>query len=82
MTNLATKKGTIAYELTKHQDEIFGLINQGKSAEVKSLVLTVLDSSAISSKEKAAEAKAVLSKRNGNLFLSCLMTYMTGMKVS
>ena len=80
--DLQKTKGTIAYVLTEHRDELYGLINAGKIEECRARAIELLDDSSIIDKKAVAQAKDVLRKKYQNLFLSSLMTYMTGMKVS
>lgn len=84
MKNLSTKKGTIANVFTKHQEELFELINQNKFTELKSRVDALLSDKSLSNNPAILEAKEVFKKssKNPSLYYSILMTYMTGMKVS
>ena len=72
--------GTIAKHLTAHQDEIFACGNNVQLMRKK--VLELLDEPTLKDKKAVANAKDVLSKAHPSLFLSSLVTYMTGDKVS
>lgn len=80
--DLQQTKGTIAYVLTQHQDELYALINAGQIEQCRVRSIELLDDPSITDKNAVVNAKNVLKTSKINLFLSTLMTYMTGMKVS
>ena len=82
MKNLPTKKGTIAYILNQHMNEIFSLINANNISGARKLALELIKDKSISDKQAVITASEIFNKSNDNLFLSSLMSYMTGMKVS
>lgn len=80
MSDLSKKRGTIAHYLTKHQDEIYACGND--VYRMKQVVLDLLRKDEIQDNPETPEAIRILSSCKGALFLSTLVTYMTGMKVS
>lgn len=71
--------------LSAHQDELFALSASIHTFnQLKNRVNELLDSDELKGNASAADAKLVFQNcsRNFNLYLSTLMTYMTGMKVS
>ena len=82
MRDLSTKKGTIAYILNAHKDELFELISNNNIKGARNKAVELLNSSEISDKSAVITAKEIFTKSKDNLFLSSLMSYMTGMKDS
>ena len=71
--------------LEAHKDEIYSLCySRSQFSQLINKVDEILESSDLKGNESAVEAKGILNKcsRNYNLYLSTLMTYMTGIKVS
>lgn len=79
MSDLSKKRGTIANYLTKHQAEIYGCGSD--IYKMKQVVLDLLHKEEIQDNPETPEAIRILSSCKGSLFLSTLVTYMTGMKV-
>ena len=77
-----TIPGTIAYILDQHRNELFDLINKNKIAEARQRALMLIQDKSIKDKKAVITATTVFTKANNNLFLSTLMSYMTGMTVS
>lgn len=75
-------EGTIAKVLTDHKDELFELIGQGKIRQARDLAIKLMDDESLQKNSARLTAKNLFTKTPNNLFLSCLMTYMTGSKVS
>lgn len=70
---------------TAHRDEIFALcVNKTQFPQLMAKVNEILDSKELAGNDSVAEAKAILNgkKNQYNNYLSTLMTYMTGDKVS
>ena len=82
MTAIEKRKGTIAKVLTDHQSELYALLDEGNVKECRKKVIELLDDPSITDKAAVTTAKKVFSRPGDNLFLSCLVTYMSGMKVS
>lgn len=77
-----TKTYSICTILNNNQKEIFDLINSGKINETRQKCIELLDDPRITDKNAVHKAKDIFAKKNDNLFLSSLMTYMTCMTVS
>ena len=77
-----TIPGTIAYILDQNRNELFDLINKNKIAEARQKALMLIQDKRIKDKKAVITATTVFTKSNNNLFLSTLMSYMTGMTVS
>lgn len=77
-----TIPGTIAYILDQNRNELFDLINKNKIAEARQKALMLIQDKSIKDKKAVITATTVFTKANNNLFLSTLMSYMTGLKVS
>ena len=77
-----TIPGTIAYILDQNRNELFDLINKNKIAEARQKALMLIQDKSIKDKKAVITATNVFTKSNNNLFLSTLMSYMTGLKVS
>ena len=82
MTELHNRKGTIAYIFNKHQIELFDLINENNILGARQRALELLNDPTITDKNAVITAKNIFTRSKDNLFLSSLMSYMTGMKVS
>ena len=78
--NLTKYNGTIANHLTAHKDEIWACGNDIK--RMREVVTKLLDSPNLKDKKAVYEAKQIFAKAHDSLFLSSLVTYMTGEKVS
>lgn len=81
-TTLDARKGTIANVLMKHREELFDFLNNGDVKGCRKKALELLDDPTITDKAGVVTAKKVFSRPGDNLFMSCLMTYMSGLKVS
>ena len=81
-TTTKSKSCSIAKVLSEHQEELFGLINGGKIKECRKRAIELLDDPRLTDKAGIATAKKAFERPGDNLFMSCLMTYMTCMKVS
>lgn len=81
-TALEKRKGTIANVLTNHQAELYEFLDVGDIKSCRKRVIELLDDPSIKDKAAVATAKKVFTRPGDNLFLSCLVTYMSGMKVS
>lgn len=79
---IESRKGTIANVLTKHREELFEYLNNGDIRGCRKKALELLEDPTITDKAGVATAKKVFARPGDNLFLSCLVTYMSGMKVS
>ena len=77
-----TKNCTICTVLNNHKEELFNLINQGNIKETRKRCLEIINDPCITDKNAVGTARVVFNKPNDNLFLSCLMTYMTCSSVS
>lgn len=77
---LNEKKGTIAYYLTSHKDEIWSCGENIQKMKAKTLEL--LSREEIKNNPETPRAIKILSGCNGNKFLTVLVTYMTGLKVN
>lgn len=82
MTAIENRKGTIANVLTKHQSELYAFLDVGDVKGCRKKAIELLDDPSITDKKSVATAKKVFARPGDNLFLSCLVTYMSGMKVS
>lgn len=76
------RNGTIANVLTNHQAELYALLDEGDVRGCRKKVIELLDDPSITDKKGVATAKKVFARPGDNLFLSCLVTYMSGLKVS
>ena len=76
------RKGTIANVLTNHQAELYEFLDVGDVKNCRKRVIELLDDPSIKDKAAVITAKKVFARPGDNLFLSCLVTYMSGMKVS
>ena len=74
--------GTIAYILDQNRDDLFDLINQNRIKEARQKALTLIHDESIKDKQAVHIANQALSRPNDTLFLSVLMSYMTGLTVS
>ena len=81
-TALEKRKGTIANVLTNHQAELYKFLDVGDIKSCRKRVIELLDDPNIKDKAAVVTAKKVFTRPGDNLFLSCLVTYMSGMKVS
>ena len=79
---LEKRKGTIANVLTTHQSELYAFLDAGDIKGCRKKAIELLDDPSISDKKAVETAKKVFARPGDNLFLSCLVTYMSGMKVS
>ena len=78
--NLTRYNGTIANHLMSHKDEIWACGNDVK--KMREVVIKLLDAPTLKDKKAVFEAKEIFRKSHDSLFLSSLITYMTGEKVS
>lgn len=77
---LFNKEGTIAHHLCKHQTKIFSC---GEDiVKMKSVVLDLLQMEEIKHNPETKRAINIFYKLNGKHFLSTLVTYILGIKVS
>ena len=82
MKDLHTKRGTIAYTLNEHMTELFDLINANNIKGARKKAVQLITDANISDKQAVLTATDIFTNAKDNLFLSSLMSYMTGMKVS
>lgn len=82
MKDLHTKRGTIAYTLNQHMPELFDLINKNNIKGARKKAVQLITEANISDKQAVLTATDIFTNAKDNLFLSSLMSYMTGMKVS
>ena len=75
-TDLTKRRGTIANYLTKNCDKLWACGNNVK--KMRAVALQLLDSSTLTDKEAVEQAKHIFKTAKDNLFISCLITYMTG----
>lgn len=82
--NWTSNKGTLAYTLNSHQQQIFDLINKNKFQELKNLVNKILADKTLTKNPRTLQAQQELknASHNANYYYSVLMTFMTGVKVS
>ena len=80
--SIEQRKGTIAKVLTDNQAELYALLDKGDVKGCRAKAIEHLDDPSITDKKAVATAKKVFARRGDYLFLSCLVTYMSGMKVS
>lgn len=78
--NLQQVTGTIAHCLTSNKDKIWEC--GSNIHKMRAVVNDLLASEELQGNPEVANAVKILNKSKDNLFLSILMTYMTGMKVS
>lgn len=79
---IENRTGTIANVLNSHRDELYGYLNLGDVRGCRKRAVELLDDPSIKDKAAVATAKRVFARPGDNLFMSCLVTYMSGMKVS
>lgn len=79
MKDLTDRKGTIAAYLNRHRESIF--IHQDVDA-MKVEVLRLLSDEAIRDNPETQRAVEIITRCKRNHFLSTLVTYMTGIKVT
>lgn len=82
MKNLHTKRGTIAYILNQNKDILFDLINKNNIGGARTKAVELINDGSITDRSAVITATEIFTKSKDNLFLSSLMSYMTGMKVS
>lgn len=82
MKNLHTKRGTIAYILNQNKDILFDLINKNDLYGARTKAVELINDGSVSDRGAVITATEIFTKSKDNLFLSSLMSYMTGMKVS
>lgn len=75
-TDLSKRSGTIANHLTKNCDKLWACGNDVK--KMRAVALRLLDSPTLTDKEAVEQAKKIFNTAKDNLFISCLVTYMTG----
>lgn len=78
--DISKVNGTIAKHLCDHKDEIWAC--DPNINAMRSVALKLLDDPCLTDKEAVAQAKHIFKTAGNNLFLSCLLTYMTGVKVN
>lgn len=78
--NLTKYNGTIAKHLMSHKDEIWACGDNVR--QMREVVIKLLDEPTLKDKKAVFEAKEIFRKAHDSLFLSSLITYMTGDKVS
>lgn len=71
--------GTIAYELKKHQAELY---SASTPAEMKRKAIEIVKNGDIKSEKDRQDFILRMNKQNPNNMLSTLAAYMTGMTVS
>lgn len=76
------KSFIVCAALNARRDEIYAALNANNIALARSTALDCLEDPRITDIVAAEKAKKIFAARNTNNFLSCLMTYMTCMKVS
>lgn len=77
---LSNQKGTIAYHLTQNKDKLWACGNDVRA--MRKVALELLDDPSLTDKAAVMQAKKIFTTARDHMFLSCLMTYMTGDKVS
>jgi hypothetical protein len=82
MKDLHNKKGTIAYVLNEAKEELFTLINTNDIRGARNKAVEIINTGNVSDKKAVVTATMVFRESKDNLFLSSLMSYMTGLKVS
>lgn len=80
--SIELRTGTVANALFRHQYDIYNLLNAGKIKECRQRAIEVVSDPGIKDKEAAGKAKRIFETSSDNVFISSLVTYMTGMKVS
>lgn len=80
--DISERKGTIAYVFKQHLDELYECLDWYGVPEARKKVLQLLDDPSITDVEAVAQAKQIFATAKPHLFLSTLVTYMTGVKVS
>ena len=78
--DLTKQPGTIAYLFTTNSSKLWSCGND--LTKMKGVALELLDDKSLTDKQAVVKAKELLSKSNGSKFMSILVTYMTGQKVS
>ena len=78
--DLTTVKGTIAYLFTQNSDKLWSCGNDLN--KMKGVALNLLEDESLTDKQAVFKAKELLGKSSGSRFMSILVTYMTGQKVS
>lgn len=76
------KSFTVCAALNARHDEIYAALNTNNIAFARSTALDCLEDPRITDIVAVEKAKKIFATRNTNNFLSCLMTYMTCVKVS
>lgn len=76
------RNGTIANVLNKHQQELYAYLEVGDVKGCRKKALELLDDPSIKDRAAVTTAKKVFARPGDNLFMSCLVTYMSGVKVS
>ena len=72
--------GTIANHLTNNADKLWACGSNIR--KMRAVALSLLEDPKLTDKEAVAKAKHLFITTKDNLFMSCLVTYMTGMKVA
>ena len=78
--DITKRNGTIANHLMNHKGQLWACRDHVK--EMRRVALQLLDDPKLTDKEAVAQAKRIFTTAKDNLFISCLITYMTGEKVS
>ena len=77
---ITQRNGTIANHLIKNKDTLWACGDNVRA--MRQAALKLLDDPCLTDKEAVAQAKRIFTTAKDSLFISCLMTYMTGQKVS
>lgn len=77
---ITKNKGSIANHLNNNRDKLWACGNDTRA--MRRVALELLDDPSLTDKEAVVKAKRIFQTAKDHLFLSCLMTYMTGDKVS
>lgn len=78
--DITKNSGSIANLLTKNRDRLWACGNDVRA--MRKVALELLDDPSLTDKEAVVKARRIFQTAKDNLFLSCLMTYMTGDKVT
>lgn len=84
---MATKRTDLAVQtvLMKHKDELFNYcVSKAQFRQLQAKVEEILNSEELKDNTSVDEVKMIFNncKSNYNRYISTLMTYLTGMKVS
>lgn len=78
--DIIKRNGTIANHLMNNKDKLWACGDD--VSKMRKVALSLLDDPKLTDKEAVAQAKKIFTTAKNNLFISCLITYMTGERVS